>query len=360
MVSIFDYCSGLCNTIQFSPLFVLLYITLFHFKGILMRSIWFKKLIFISATVVATFASTWAVAAAPFAKTPAPGYFRIMLGAYEVTALSDGTVDLPVDKLLMEPEEKTHAALSSSFLKAPLETSVNAYLINTGSKLVLIDTGAGGLFGPTLGKLLANLKASGYEAAQIDDVFITHMHGDHVGGLAAGGNIAFSNATIHADQRDADFWLSQANLDKAASDQKGSYQGAIASFKPYIAAKKFVPFKGGADKGVVELASGVKSYSGYGHTAGHTVYVVESEGQKLMLIGDLIHVTSVQLDHPEVTIAFDTDPKEAAKARDKIFTEAAKQGALIAASHIQFPGLGHLKKAGNSYEWIPVNFTQMR
>lgn len=324
----------------------------------------FKKLVvalaLVSSGSFTGLMSASAVAAAPFAKTPAPGYFRLMVGAYEVTALSDGTVDLPVDKLLMEPEDKTHTALSSSFLKAPLETSVNAYLINTGSKLVLIDTGAGGLFGPTLGKLLANLKASGYEAAQIDDVFITHMHGDHVGGLATAGNIAFPNATVHADQRDADFWLSQANLDKAPADQKGSYQGAISSFKPYIAAKKFVPFKGGMDKGAVEVASGVKSYSSYGHTAGHTVYVIESEGQKLMLIGDLIHVTSVQLDHPEVTIAFDTDPKEAAKARDKIFTEAAKQGVLVAASHIQFPGLGHLKKTDKSYEWIPVNFTQIR
>ena len=320
-----------------------------------MRSIRFKKLILISATVVATFASTWAVAAAPFAKTPAPGYFRLMVGAYEVTALSDGTVDLPVDKLLMEPEDKTHAALSRSFLKAPLETSVNAYLINTGSKLILIDTGAGGLFGPTLGKLLANLKASGYEPAQVDDIFITHMHGDHVGGLATKGTLNFPNATVHADQREAIFWLSAANLEKAPDDKKGMYQGAIDSVSPYVAVKKFLPFKNS-----IESVPGIKSFSGYGHTAGHTVYVVESEGQKLMLIGDLIHVTSVQLDHPEVTIAFDTDPKEAAKARDKIFTEAAKQGVLIAASHIQFPGLGHLKKTGNSYEWIPVNFTQMR
>jgi len=320
-----------------------------------MRSIRFKKLILISATVVATFASTWAVAAAPFAKTPAPGYFRLMVGAYEVTALSDGTVDLPVDKLLMEPEEKTNAALSRSFLKAPLETSVNAYLINTGSKLLLIDTGAGGLFGPTLGKLLANLKASGYEPAQVDDIFITHMHGDHVGGLATKGTLNFPNATVHADQREAIFWLSAANLEKAPDDKKGMYQGAIDSVSPYVAVKKFLPFKNS-----IESVPGIKSFSGYGHTAGHTVYVVESEGQKLMLIGDLIHVTSVQLDHPEVTIAFDTDPKEAAKARDKIFTEAAKQGVLIAASHIQFPGLGHLKKTGNSYEWIPVNFTQMR
>lgn len=314
-----------------------------------------KKLCVSLALVSVGLMSTAAMASAPFAKTSAPGYFRMMLGAYEVTALNDGTVDLPVDKLLMEPEEQTKAALADSFLKAPLETSVNAFLINTGGKLVLIDTGAGTLFGPTLGKLLANLKASGYEAAQVDDIFITHMHGDHVGGLAAASAAAFPNATIHADKRDADYWLSQANLDKATADKKGGFQGAISSFAPYVANKKFVPFKGSA-----ELVPGVKSYSGYGHTPGHTVYVVESQGQKLLLIGDLIHVTAVQLEHPEVTIAFDSDAKEAAAARDKIFTEAAKEGALVGASHIQFPGLGHLKKTGNSYNWLPVNFTQLR
>lgn len=319
----------------------------------------FKKIAlavsFASATALAVLGSNIATASAPFAKTPAPGYFRLMLGSFEVTAVSDGTVDLPVEKLLAEPEEKTNLALSKSFLKAPLETSVNAYVINTGSKLVLVDTGAGALFGPTLGKFVANLKASGYEPTQIDDIYITHLHGDHVGGLIANGALAFPNANVHADQRDADFWLSKENMDKATGETKGLFQGAVASLSPIIAAKKFVPFNGST-----EFVPGIKSYPTYGHTAGHTVYVVESEGKKLLLIGDLIHVAAVQLDHPEVTITFDSNQKEAANARDKIFKEAAKEGALVGASHIQFPGLGHLLKDGKGYEWLPVNYTQMR
>ena len=162
-------------------------------------------------------------AAAPQVKTQAPGYYRMMLGDFEVTALSDGTVALPVDKLLTgTTAPKTAKALARSFLKAPLDTSVNAYLINTGSKLVLVDTGAAKLFGPTLGNLADSLKAAGYQPEQVDEVFITHMHADHVGGLMNGDKLAFPNASVRADQHDADFWLSQANLDKAPAEDRKS------------------------------------------------------------------------------------------------------------------------------------------
>ena len=166
-------------------------------------------------------------AAAPQVKAQAPGYYRIMVGEIEVTALSDGTVGLPISKLLTDTTpEVTEKALARSYLKDPVETSVNAFLVNTGSKLVLIDTGAAGLFGPTLGKLQANLKAAGYSADQVDEIYISHMHPDHVGGLMAGEAMAFPNAVVRADKRDADFWLSQANLDNAPADGKGFFQGA--------------------------------------------------------------------------------------------------------------------------------------
>jgi glyoxylase-like metal-dependent hydrolase (beta-lactamase superfamily II) len=297
-----------------------------------------------------------AQAAAPMVKTQAPGYYRLMLGNFEVTALSDGTVDLPVDKLLTHTTpEKVAKALASNFQKAPLETSVNAYLINTGSKLVLIDTGAAGLFGPTLGRLLANLKAAGYSAEQVDEIYITHMHADHVGGLMVGSELAFPNAVVRADQHDADFWLSQANLDKAAPEAKGFFQGAMASLNPYVAAGHFKPFSGDT-----ELAPGIQAHASYGHTPGHTVYVVQSQGQKLVLWGDLMHVAAVQFAQPTVTIQFDTDTQAAAAVRQRAFAEAAKQGYLVAAAHLPFPGVGHLRKSGAGYAYLPVTYSANR
>jgi glyoxylase-like metal-dependent hydrolase (beta-lactamase superfamily II) len=293
-----------------------------------------------------------ASASAPQQRTQAPGFYRTMLGNFEVTALSDGTVDLDVAKLLSEPAARTDATLAKAFVRSPLETSVNAYVINTGTKLILIDAGAGTLFGPTLGKLLANLQAAGYKPEQVDDVFITHMHPDHVGGLSANGQRVFSNATLHADKRDSDFWLAQANLDKAPDAMKGFFQGAMASVNPYVMAGKYVPFE--ADG---ELVPGIRSLASYGHTAGHTSYLVESKGQQLLVIGDLIHVAAVQFPEPGVTISFDSDAKSAATSRATVFRLAAKDGTLVAAAHLQFPGLGHLSAAGKSWRWVPSNYS---
>ena len=294
-----------------------------------------------------------AQAGAPMVKTSAPGYYRMMLGDFEVTALSDGTVNLPVDKLLTNTQPgKVTTALKQSFLKAPVETSVNAYLINTGNQLVLVDTGAAGLFGPTLGKLIGNLKAAGYQPEQVDAVVITHMHADHVGGLMAGEHRVFPNATVHADQHDADFWLSQANMDKAPAESKGFFQGAMASLNPYVSAGKFKPFNGDT-----ELVPGIKAQASRGHTPGHSTYVVESKGEKLVLWGDLMHVAAVQFANPAVTIAFDTDSKAAAVQRQKAYADAAKNGYWVAAAHLSFPGIGHLRREGKGYRFVPANYS---
>jgi len=294
-----------------------------------------------------------ASAGAPPVNTQAPGFYRMTLGDFEVTAVSDGTVNLqPTQLLTNTTKKKVQTALGRAFLAEPVETSVNGYLVNTGSKLVLIDAGAGSLFGPTLGKFVANLKAAGYQPEQVDEIYITHMHADHVGGLVADGKTVFPNAVVRADQHDADYWLSQKNLDAAPEDAKGFFKGAMASINPYAAASRFRPFNGDT-----ELVPGVKAIANYGHTKGHTVYLVESKGQKLLLWGDLMHVAAVQFADPSVTIAFDTDAKAALAQRRKVFADAAKQGYWVAGAHLAFPGIGHLRRDGAGYTFVPANYS---
>jgi glyoxylase-like metal-dependent hydrolase (beta-lactamase superfamily II) len=293
-----------------------------------------------------------AQAAAPMQKTQAPGWYRLMVGSAEVTALNDGTVDLPVDKLLHAPQAEISAKLHQHYLSVPLETSVNAFLINTGKRLVLVDTGAGTLFGPTLGKLVAQLRSAGYQPEQVDDILITHMHPDHVGGLASEGKAVFPNATVHVDKADADYWLLPATLAAAPADRKGFVQGAMASLKPYVDAGKLKTFSTSE-----EVVPSIRAVPSHGHTPGHSVYVLDSEGKHLVLIGDLVHVAAVQLDSPGTTIGFDSDEKAARAARLKWFRELAHDGDLIAVAHFAFPGIGHLRAVGSSYEWLPINYS---
>jgi glyoxylase-like metal-dependent hydrolase (beta-lactamase superfamily II) len=304
---------------------------------------------------VAALTGADALAAAPMAKTNAPGFYRFMLGDFEITAVNDGTTELPVDTLLKGlSKEQTDDILAKNFLKSPLETSFNAFLINTGTKLVLVDTGAGVNFGPTLGKMLANFKASGYQPEQVDEIYITHFHGDHIGGLLADGKPAFPNAVVRADKQEADYWLNEENAKKAPDALKGFFQASKADLGPYIAAGKFKPFSG-----ATELVPGVKAVPTGGHTPGHSIYMVESQGQKLALVGDLIHVAAVQFPDPSVVIGFDSDSKVAESERQKVFAEAAKGGFLIGGAHLSFPGIGHLIAEGKGYRFLPLNFTQI-
>lgn len=302
--------------------------------------------------VLLLFGFNLAQAAAPMVKAQAPGYYRMMLGDFEVTALSDGTVMLPVNALLSNTTKgRVDRALARSGLSSPLETSVNGYLINTGDKLLLIDAGAAGLFGPTLGKLVANLKAAGYQPEQVDEIYLTHLHPDHVGGLAANGAMVFPNAVVRADRADADFWLSETNRDNAKKDDKPFFEGARASLQPYIEAQRFRPFEGRTP-----LAAGITALPRHGHTAGHSTYLVESRGQKLVLWGDLMHVAAVQFDRPAVTIAFDSNTRAAAAERKRAFADAAANNYLVAAAHVSFPGIGRVRPNGRGYIWLPVNY----
>lgn len=211
-----------------------------------------NRLLAAGAAATLAFAAASTHAEAPPKGGQAPGWYRITLGTFEITALSDGTIPAPVDQLLHDiPPARERALLEHAYLDSPVETSVNGFLVNTGSKLVLIDSGAGGLSGQTLGKLVANLKASGYTPEQVDEIYLTHLHGDHVGGITtAAGTAVFPNAVVRADSKEGDYWLSQKNLDAARADLKDSFKGAMASIKPYADAGRFEPFSGATAKGL--------------------------------------------------------------------------------------------------------------
>lgn len=293
-------------------------------------------------------------AGAPMAKVQAPGFFRMKLGDFEITAVSDGTMEMPMDQMLTNANpEKVKKALAAAFLKSPIEASINAFLINTGTKLVLIDTGAGTLFGPAVGKLLINLKASGYKPEQVDEIYITHMHGDHIGGLVVGDKAAFPNAVVRAAKAEGDFWLNPANMDKAPAEAKDFFKAAMTVLKPYQAANKYKPFEG-AD---VELLPGIRAIATAGHTPGHTIYSVESKGEKIVFWGDLMHLAAVQFPDPSVTIKFDSDSKAAAPQRKKQFADATAKGYYVGVAHISFPGIGHVRAEPPGYEWVPANYT---
>jgi glyoxylase-like metal-dependent hydrolase (beta-lactamase superfamily II) len=276
-----------------------------------------------------------------------------MVGDYEVTAVSDGTIPVPVDKVLTNTTPGQVAALlARNYQSLPLEASINTFLINTGSKLILVDTGAGGILGPTHGgRLVTNLRAAGYQPEQIDTVLLTHIHGDHSAGLVVDGKMTFPSAVVYVHEREKEYWLNAAEAGKATVDEKEGFAQAHAVLTPYIDAGRLKTFDG-----VARLFPGVATIPSPGHTPGHTFYSVESTGQKMVFWGDVVHVAEVQFPHPSITITYDRDSTAAAAQRARAFAEAARLGYWVAAPHISFPGIGHLRAEGKGYVWIPAPY----
>lgn len=283
-------------------------------------------------------------------KPQAPGVYRFTLGEFRITALSDGTLPLDLHQLLkgITPEQ-INALLRDGFARNPIETSINAYVVDTGSRVILIDTGAGELFGSVGGKLPASLAASGYRPEQITDVLVTHIHTDHSGGLARAGRMVFPNATVHASQADIDFFLERTNLAKGLEPRH--LEEALKTIGPYRAAGKLKPFTGRAT-----ILPGITAIPTPGHTPGHSFFLVESEGESIEFWGDIMHIGTIQFPRPDVTIAFDVDQAAAKAQRARQFEAAAGERRLTAVAHLPFPGLGYLRREGHGYEWVPAEY----
>ncbi len=313
----------------------------------------FRRLILAGLLLIA---SSFACAEAPQQKVQVPGYYRLMLGNFEVTALYDGAIDLDEKLLRSITTRDIQRLLARQFLKGPkVQTAVNAYLINTGSQLILVDAGAAKLFGPTLGNIVDNLKAAGYAPEQVDAVLITHLHGDHVNGLVtADGQRVFTRAEVWSAKADNDFWLSESVAAQAPKEAQGFFKMARDAAAPYLAAGKWKTFD--SDR---ELLAGVTSVDTHGHTPGHASYLIHSGDQRLLVLGDLVHNHAVQFARPEVAIEFDVDQKQAVSTRKRIFHRAAQEKLMVAGMHLPFPGIGHVRKEAKGYAWVPAEFAPL-
>ncbi|HIQ14993.1 MAG TPA: MBL fold metallo-hydrolase, partial [Leucothrix sp.] len=236
-----------------------------------------------------------------------------------------------------------------------IQTSVNAFLVNTGKSLVLVDSGAASCFGSHLGSVLTNLKASGYQPEQVDTILLTHLHPDHVCGISNNGVASFPNATVYVSDDEAKYWLDPKQAAKLPKEKQANYLGTVEKIKeaiaPYQAKQRFKTYKLGDD------IQGFKVINTAGHTPGHFSYELKSKGESIVFIGDIVHSHTVQFDRPETAIEYDIDPKKAVETRLKQFANFAKNRQTIAAPHLPFPGIGHIYSAdGKSYQWIPIHF----
>ena len=295
--------------------------------------------------------------AVPMSRTQVPGYFRIMVGQAEVTAIYDGWLSLPVKSYHSHttiPIEELNALVERSFMTimpdGGVNTAVSAYIINTGRNLVLLDAGAGDSYGHDLGKLADNIRAAGYTPSQIDVIIPTHMHFDHFSGVTVGGRMLFPNATIYLANEEKQYWI-DTPIDRIEAHQQKFVQMARDAAAPYLAAGRVKYYDLGS-----EIIPGFKAIPTQGHTPGHGSIEFTSAGSKLLVWGDLMHNHAIQLPDPSVAADFDVKPEAARATRLRMFKEVAHSRTMIAGAHLPFPGIGHIRQESIGYSWIPVQY----
>lgn len=283
---------------------------------------------------------------------PQAGFYRLKLGKVDVIAVNDGAASFDVLSVVT-PTRKSDAAkiMAKSLVTSPVHASVNAYVILIGNKTILVDAGTGELFGVKLGKLPDSLRAAGIQPESVTDILVTHIHPDHTGGLTVGGRKIFPNALVHMNKKELDFWTNKSSRETLVEPNKGFYEQVAATVGPYVSSGQVWTFEGEA-----AILPGIRSLPAYGHTPGHTFYVLEDAGQKLVFWGDTIHAPDAQFEDPSITIAFDIDQKAASATRQKAFAEAAEGGYLVALGHMDFPGVGRLKKEPIGFRWLQIPY----
>lgn len=289
-----------------------------------------------------------------------PGVYRQRIGTLRVTALFDGTVALPRQQLVGIDAGQVTRLLDGRYVPENpdgLQTAVNAYLVQDGTHLTLVDTGTAQCFGPGLGQVLANLRAAGVDPANVDDVLLTHAHPDHMCGvLDAEGRPAYPNATVWLSDADAAYWLDPAAEAGAPQALRFAFALARTAAAPYVASGRLRRFKAGD-----ALPGKVQALDSHGHTPGHVSYLFDGgAGHRLLVWGDIVHYHAVQFARPDASYEADSDRVAAIASRRALMARAADAGWWVAGAHLPFPGLGHVRREGPAFAWVAAEFSPLQ
>lgn len=279
--------------------------------------------------------------------TQAPGVHHFAVGDVLVTALNDGMFDESFGSLTAVDATAATQLHHAAFRAIPPKLAVNCFLLWIGGRLVLVDGGCGGVFGPQLGRLAAWLRAIGVAPVDIDMVLATHLHPDHVGGLVdAHGGAVFPNAELVAHASEAAFWTDDTTLAGAANDQhRGFIQLARTTLAAYGDRTRLLT------QG--EALPGVSLVPAPGHTPGHCGWLLSSGPASLLIWGDIVHMPGVQFAHPEAGMTFDVDGAQAIATRQRVLDMAATDRLAVAGMHLDFPTFGHVVRGGTGYAFVP-------
>jgi glyoxylase-like metal-dependent hydrolase (beta-lactamase superfamily II) len=290
-------------------------------------------------------------AAVPQSGKAAPGVYRFKLGGYELTAVYDGVWHRQIDDKFVRNAAfaDIQRALADSFMPAnTLPTPFTMLAVNTGSKLILIDTGTGGQFGSSSGAGAANLAAAGIDPANVDIILISHFHADHINGIKTKDNaLVFPNAEVRVAAPEWAFWMDDANMNAAPDDGRIAFRNARRIFRDIAErVKRFEPGQ--------EVAPGITAIAAYGHTPGHTVFAVASGSQSMLALGDTTNHPALFARHPEWQGVFDVDGDRAVETRKTLLDRAAADRMLVQGYHFPFPASGFIGRRGSGFEFVPA------
>jgi glyoxylase-like metal-dependent hydrolase (beta-lactamase superfamily II) len=288
---------------------------------------------------------------APAAGKQAASIYRYKIGEFEMTAIHDGVWMRPIDEKIVRnvPFEQVQKTLADSFLPIDkLPMPFTPLLVNTGSKLVLLDTGSGGQIAPTAGTMTANLAAAGLDPKSIDVIVISHFHPDHINGIKTKDNeLVFANAEILVPAPEWAYWMDDAKLSTAPEGLKGNFLNVRRVFGNI--AKDVRRYEPGQ-----EVAPGITSIAAYGHTPGHMAFAVASTKDSMLVLSDTSFHPSLFARNPEWQGVFDMDGNMAVDTRKKLLDRAAADRMLVQGYHFPFPASGYIGRESKGYNFVPV------